>query len=188
MSPLLAAPALGLWLFAFARYVWAARPRRDRLRIGFLDLPLGLALTFHLELPPVAARERLRSALLRSGVFSVVPEEGGRVAFRQGSRASPWFGELWRPTQPQVFVGSYVTERSEPSGSRLLIRFSTVPVVGWALLAATTGFAYLLVLFIDHQRGIWFWLAALALLLAVRSFYQAEARRIGWHLLALLGV
>lgn len=188
MSPLVAAPALVLWLLAFARYVWIARPRRDGLRVGFLDLPLGLAVSVRLELSPVAARERLRSALLKSGRFSVVPEDAGRVAFRQGHRASPWFGELWRPTEPQVFVGSYVAERAEPSGSQVLIRFSTVPVAGWALLAAAAVAAYLLAQFVDHNRGLWFWLSAIALLLSVRAFYQAEARRAGWHFLSLLEI
>ncbi len=186
MPPLVAAPAFLLWLLAYIRYAWIARRQRAGAGVGFVDLPLGLAVSLHVELPPVAARERLRSTLLDNGAFSVAAEEGGRMTFRQGNRPSPWFGDLWRPVQPQVFVGSYVAERAEPSGSQLLIRFSTVPIAGWTLIALAAAAAYLVVQFASHQRGPWFWLSALALLLGVRSLYQAETRRVAWQLLELL--
>lgn len=186
MSPLVFAPALLLWLLGTARYFWIARRQPEGAPVTFLDLPLGLAISLHLELPPVAARERLRSAFLKAGSFSVVPQEGRRVAFRQGSRPSPWFGNLWRPDQPQVFVGSYVAERAEPSGSQLLIRFSTVPLAGWTLVTLAAVASYLSLQFVDHHRGPWFWLSAFALVLAVRAGYQAETRRVAWQLIALL--
>lgn len=185
---LTAAPAFLLCLLAYARYAWIARAQRQGVGVGFVDLPLGLAVSLRLDLPPVAARERLRSAFLKTGAFSVVPGEGGRFAFRQGTGPSPWLGDLWRPAQPQVFIGSFVAERAEPSGSQLLIRFSTVPIAGWTLIALAAVIAYLVAQFASHQRGPWFWLSAFALLFAVRAAYRAEIRRVAWQLLALLEI
>jgi len=187
VNSLAAAPAFVLWLLGAARYAWITRRHADRA-VGFVDLPLGLAVSVRSELPPVAARERLRSAFLKTGAFSVVSETGGRMAFRQGGRASPWFGDLWRPAQPQVFAGSYVAEPTEVSGSQLLIRFSTVPLAGWALVAIGASALLLLALSAGHPRGIWFWLSAAALLLAVRAAYRAEVRRVAWQLLSLLSL
>jgi hypothetical protein len=188
VSPLVAAPAFLLCLVAYARYAWIARRQRRSPGVGIVDLPLGLAVSLRLDVPPVAARERVRSAFLKTGAFTVIPGEGGRLAFRQGTRASPWFGDLRRPAQPQVFVGSFVAERAEPSGSLLLIRFSTVPIAGWTLVALAAVTAYLVAQFASDHRGPWFWLSAFALLLAVRAAYRAEVRRIAWQLLALLEI
>lgn len=186
MSLPLALAALALWALATFAYVRSARPRPGWPAVAFLDLPLGLSVDARLELSAVAARERARSALLRSNVFRAEVGAGGRVSFRQGNRPSPWLGAL-RSSPPPIFVGSFVTEPVEPSGSRLLVRFSTVPVAGWALLGLLAVAVVLVAAWLEGWRGLWFWVAAAALVLAVRAVYQAEARRLGWQVVALLG-
>jgi len=184
----LAVAALVFWALAFARYVRLSRPRDDGPRVTFLDLPLGLAVNVRLDLSAVAARERVRSAFLRTGAFRVEAAEGGRMSFRQGDRPSPWLGRLRGAKWPAVYVGSFGAEAAAPSGCQLLLRFSTVPVAGWALagfgLVGLLGFAAHLA----GLRGLWFWVSLAVFALGVRAGYQAEVRRLAWGLLDLLAL
>ncbi|MHB8418369.1 MAG: hypothetical protein ACYDCL_09860 [Myxococcales bacterium] len=186
MSFVLSLPALLLAALAFARYVRISRPPRGGPSVSFLDLPLGLAVSLRLDQPAVAVREKTRSAFLRSGLFRVEAAEGGRMSFRRSDGPSPWLGELWGSGCPAVYVGSFVAEPAEPSGSQLLLRFSTVPVVGWALVGLAAAAVLALAAHLAGDRGLWFWVATAALLLAVRASYQAEARKVAWRLLELL--
>ncbi len=188
MSYVVAVLALPVWAIAYARYVRLSRPRPGGPSVSFLDLPLGLAVHVRLDLPAVAARERVRSGFLRAGAFRVEPGEDGRMSFRQGDRPSPWLGRLRGSRHPLAFRGSFSAEPAEPSGCQLLLRFSTVPVAGWALAGFGLVGLAAAAMWLGGLRDAWFWVTLVVLGLAVRAGYQAEVRRVAWELLEMLGL
>ncbi len=185
MKPALVLSATAVWLAVAAFDAWSARRASATTGIEFLYLPLGLAMGFRWDLAPVAARERLRTLFLASRLFAL-EVSADRVTFRR-DRPSPWFGALWRRAPPNVYAGSYVVEPAA-GGSRLLVRFSTVPVTGWTLAAIALVGAGFAALYAMGERGPSLWLATGALLLAVRSAHHAAERAVGMGLLRQLGV
>lgn len=176
---------VALWIAAVLRFRWVARQGRESgIQVGFLDLPLGLAASFPWHLPSVVVRERLRGALLGKFGFAVTAR-GEELEFRSETR-SPWFGVLWSAGTLPVYAGSMQARPEEGGGCRVVLRFSTVPLAGWSLLASAILLFPLAVALLEGGHGAWLWIAAVASLLAVRSAYQAEARRLCYRLLERL--
>ncbi|MHB1844008.1 MAG: hypothetical protein ACYCWW_04115 [Deltaproteobacteria bacterium] len=142
----------------------AARAGRD---VRFLDLPLGLSLSFVPSLDPVPTWEGLRQTLVAAGY-----QVDERLSFRFGDGPSPWFGSL---CSPRVFVGSLELSRTA-TGPVVHGRISTVPAAGWALLGFGSITAGWLAAHAEGAQGPWVWATAGILALAVRAAYHALAR------------